>query len=99
MHDRDGDPLILADEDKLSQVIFNLLSNALKYTSRGGEIHVVLTTIFTEELQSYVLRAQSKADGVSVGDEGFLRIDVVDSGRGMSKVRQLLPNIISQLFA
>lgn len=33
-------PIILADEQRMSQVILNLLSNAVKYSPQGGEIRV-----------------------------------------------------------
>jgi signal transduction histidine kinase len=33
-------PVILADEDRLTQVISNLLSNAIKYSPEGGKIRV-----------------------------------------------------------
>jgi len=33
-------PIILGDEDRLSQVLSNLLSNAIKYSPGGGEIQV-----------------------------------------------------------
>ena len=37
-----GEKEVVADKEKLSRVIFNLLSNALKYTPSGGDIFVVL---------------------------------------------------------
>lgn len=33
-------PVIMADEDRISQVISNLLSNAIKYSPEGGEITI-----------------------------------------------------------
>lgn len=38
LHERDT--VIYADKDKMSQVIINLLSNALKYTNRGGRVDI-----------------------------------------------------------
>ncbi len=35
-----GTPRILADESRLSQVILNLLDNAVKYTPEGGEVRI-----------------------------------------------------------
>ncbi|MFN2305022.1 MAG: sensor histidine kinase, partial [Anaerolineales bacterium] len=34
-------PVILADEERITQVISNLLSNAIKYSPEGGEIRIV----------------------------------------------------------
>jgi len=34
------DPIIEADADRIAQVISNLVSNAIKYSPSGGEIHV-----------------------------------------------------------
>jgi PAS domain S-box-containing protein len=33
-------PVVLADEDRLEQVFYNLISNAIKYSSEGGEIRI-----------------------------------------------------------
>lgn len=38
--DADDLPIIVADEDKVDQILTNLISNAIKYSPRGGEITV-----------------------------------------------------------
>jgi signal transduction histidine kinase len=53
-------PLVRADSDRLRQVFWNLLTNAVKFTDRGGSIGVVL-----------------------LEEHDYLRIDVIDSGRGI----------------
>lgn len=40
-----GDNMIVADKEKIARVVFNLLSNALKYTPAGGDIFVDIATI------------------------------------------------------
>jgi signal transduction histidine kinase len=37
-------PSVLIDEERISQVIYNLVDNALKYTSEGGRISISVTT-------------------------------------------------------
>ena len=38
-----GEPqMINADKDKISQIIVNLLSNALKYTGNGGKVNIIV---------------------------------------------------------
>ena len=40
-----GDNMIVADKEKIARVVFNLLSNALKYTPAGGDIFVDIASI------------------------------------------------------
>lgn len=35
-------PIIIADEDKLDQVLTNLINNAIKYSPAGGEVHLMI---------------------------------------------------------
>lgn len=42
VNDLKGSHEIIADQEKISRIVFNLLSNALKYTPAGGEIFVSL---------------------------------------------------------
>ena len=39
-----GDNMIVADKEKIARVVFNLLSNALKYTPAGGDIFVEIAS-------------------------------------------------------
>ena len=71
----DGVPdIILADERRLRQVLYNLLSNALKFTPKSGEI--LLSATFESGL--------SNADR-EVGAPGWLQISVSDTGIGLKK--------------
>jgi two-component system, OmpR family, sensor histidine kinase BaeS len=45
---------IFADKDKVSQVVVNLLSNALKYTPEGGKVNVNVKG--TEEITQFVVK-------------------------------------------
>ncbi|TDT63644.1 sensor histidine kinase [Fonticella tunisiensis] len=67
---------IYADEDKISQVIVNILSNSIKYTDTGGEI-----TITTYENNSKVfIKVKDNGIGIPPEDlphvfERFYRVD------------------------
>jgi signal transduction histidine kinase/ligand-binding sensor domain-containing protein/DNA-binding response OmpR family regulator len=58
------------DHDKIERVLFNLLSNAFKFTPSGGHISVLLS-LLDEELPA--------------NDQKILEIKVIDSGIGIPK--------------
>lgn len=106
---------IFADRSKISQVLRNFISNALKFTPSGGHVRVVQkffpsvnsTTDNTIPLENKpntlssimkeVVRSRTVSSAVFVtnveddpesgtGTNGILRIEVHDTGHGISKV-------------
>jgi signal transduction histidine kinase len=85
--------VIEADRHKLSQVVRNLISNALKFTPAGGEV-----TISAELMKSsdeavagddarsrfFAVSSKSKASSTDM----MVRISVTDSGAGLTKESQ-----------
>jgi signal transduction histidine kinase/ligand-binding sensor domain-containing protein/DNA-binding response OmpR family regulator len=61
------------DHDKIERILFNLLSNAFKFTPSGGYISVLLN--FTEGM-------------LSVSEQKMLEIKVIDTGIGIPKENQ-----------
>jgi two-component system phosphate regulon sensor histidine kinase PhoR len=53
-------PIIVADEDKLDQVITNLMSNAIKYSPNGGNVTVRLK----EESDSILIGVEDQGMGI-----------------------------------
>ena len=75
--------LIEADKHKLSQVIRNFISNALKFTPAGGNITV----------RAFVVERvlASRSSFVSVFPEASVfRVEVQDTGHGIAVVCHLL---------
>jgi signal transduction histidine kinase len=58
-------PIVIADDDRVRQILLNLISNSIKYSAVGGEI---------------IISAHE--------EEGFLILEVQDTGRGMSEDEQ-----------
>ena len=74
---------LLADENKLRQVLINLLANGVKFTSRG---HVVLRVASVPEaFGNWRLRAEVEDTGAGIADEElgklFLPFEQTQSGR------------------
>ncbi|MFN2146700.1 MAG: sensor histidine kinase, partial [Anaerolineales bacterium] len=57
-------PVILADEDRISQVLYNLISNAIKYSPDGGVIQIK-GSAHPEEV---VICVQDEGQGIAPGD-------------------------------
>ncbi len=66
-----------ADDDKLDKICFNLLSNAMKFTSSGGKVEFSLDVISRDE--ACALFPLGEADT----DNRYMKIVVKDSGQGI----------------
>ncbi len=84
-------PMIVADKEKMSRIMFNLLSNALKYTPSGGDIYVTLREVGTEDdgptdgnSQQTHSSGQDTNGSSGEHDSRMMRIDVRDTGKGIS---------------
>lgn len=55
--------IALVDEDKIKQVVYNLISNAIKYTMEGGHIKVTV-----KDLENYT-EVVVKDDGIGISKE------------------------------
>jgi signal transduction histidine kinase len=64
-----ADPVVYTDPDRLTQIILNLMSNAIKFTDHGGQVTVTCSVSATED----------GPDGI--WDQ--LQINVTDTGRGI----------------
>mmetsp|Transcript_42634 Transcript_42634/g.109161 ORF Transcript_42634/g.109161 Transcript_42634/m.109161 type:complete len:699 (-) Transcript_42634:261-2357(-) len=62
-------PNVLVDQARMQQVLCNLLSNAIKFTSEGGTVNMVASTLPNRLSSSMV----------------YFNIDVVDTGRGIPR--------------
>lgn len=59
---------VVADKEKLARIVFNLLSNALKYTPAGGFIHVSLAD------EGERLRIEVKDSGKGIDKEDLTKV-------------------------
>jgi len=69
--DRELPEYIVSDELRFSQVITNLVSNAVKFTNEGGSVEVNI-------------RSEGRGGGDKEGDFCNIRVDVKDSGIGLA---------------
>lgn len=79
-----------ADEEKLDKIIFNLLSNAFKFTPENGKISVVLYNHFSSDNNHF----SNKLSFGKLEDENFAEIQVIDNGGGIDS--EDLPNIFER---
>jgi signal transduction histidine kinase len=61
-------PVVMADEDRISQVFSNLLSNAIKYSPEGGEIRVI-GQVRPEQV---IICVRDQGPGIAPGDVPYI---------------------------
>lgn len=61
-------PDFYGDRDKLEQVLYNIISNSIKYTPNGGKITVSLENVFNE------LRIDVEDTGIGIPEKDLVRI-------------------------
>jgi signal transduction histidine kinase len=76
---------IFADERKIKQITFNLLSNALKFTPDGGSIHINTEVIERHWLQDHVPASFREDILPNIEDhhQKYLKVSVTDTGIGI----------------
>ncbi len=60
----DNFPVVLADEGRISQVLSNLISNAIKYSPKGGEISIIGQT----RPNQVIICVRDEGPGIAPGD-------------------------------
>ena len=61
-------PVLLADEDRISQVLSNLISNAIKYSPQGGEIRISAQV----HAKQVVVCVSDQGPGIASGDIPYI---------------------------
>lgn len=98
------DTYIEADEDRLRQVLINLLSNGIQYSSRGSKVRVeVQTSQLSDDLAQEKIRIRVTDSGMGIPEkdlprifERFYRVDKARSrrsggtGLGLSIVKHIV---------
>lgn len=93
-------PVFRSDKDKLEQVVINIVSNAVKYTSAGGKIEVFTGRIYND------LYIKVSDNGIGIPKENlpriferFYRVDKARSrgtggtGLGLAIAKQIMDNL------
>jgi signal transduction histidine kinase len=74
---------VLADRDKLAQVLLNLLSNAVKFTGAGGRVRIELGVAARDAARAE-LRVVDTGIGISAEKQQTIFEPFVQLGRGLS---------------
>ncbi|WP_432713151.1 sensor histidine kinase [Pedobacter sp.] len=99
-------PFVHADEQRLTEVIDNLINNAIKYSPKGGQINVIVA----QQDGRAILQVQDNGPGLTNEDKGgmflpFSKLSAhptgneTSTGLGLSIVKQLVDAHNGQVWA
>ena len=86
--DANADYTVVADAEKLERIVYNLLSNAFKFTPENGTIQVSLTLFDRNDVPSFRLKVSDTGVGMPAEHvqhifDSFYQIDVHHAGSGI----------------
>ncbi len=92
-----ADPELYFDASKLEEVLFNLVSNAIKFTPPGGRVKIAVTQQESGEAEEGKTDAQAPC-GSDCGDKGRVWVDISVSDTGPGISREQMASIFDRFF-